>query len=278
MSPSRPPVFVLGHRGMLGHVAARWFAERGHEVRTTDARYTAAARDPLVEAVRESDARWVVNCLGRIKQKSADPAELYRSNTLLPLQLASRLRPDQHLVHASSDCVFSGTRGGYRADEPGDADDVYGVSKLLGEAVGHAPNATVVRVSIIGPELGDGRGLMGWFLTQPADRPVNGFTDHRWNGITTLEWARLVDGLLERLARGTRPPALFQPGTDAISKYELLVQLRDVFATGHEIRPVASGTRVDRTLVPDPHLGALRPQLEALRDWYAPAPVAARQA
>lgn len=276
MSSARPPVFVLGHRGMLGHVAARWFAERGHAVRTTDERYTAAARDPLIEAVRESDARWVLNCLGRIKQKSADPAELYRSNTLLPLQLASRLRPDQHLVHASSDCVFAGTRGGYRTDEPGDADDVYGVSKLLGEAVGHAPNATVVRVSIIGPELGEGRGLMGWFLSQPTSRPVNGFTDHRWNGITTLEWARFVADLLEGIARGTRAPSLVQPGTDPVTKHELLVLMRDVFATGHEIRAVASGTPVDRTLSPSPHLGALRPQLEALRDWYAPAPVAAR--
>lgn len=276
MSSARPPVFVLGHRGMLGHVAARWFAERGHDVRTTDARYGAGARDPLVEAVRDSDARWVLNCLGRIKQKSADAAELYRSNTLLPLQLGSRLRPDQHLVHASSDCVFSGARGGYRADEPGDADDIYGVSKLLGEAVNRAPNATVVRVSIIGPELGDGRGLMGWFVAQPTDRPVSGFTDHRWNGITTLEWARFVGGMLQALARGARPAPLMQPGTDAISKHELLLLLRDVFATGHEVRAVASGTRVDRTLVPDPHLGALRPQLEALRDWYAPAPVAAR--
>src|SRR5580704_19372743 len=65
-------VFVLGHRGMLGHVVARYAAEAGCTVLTSDARYTASPRDALVEEVRESDASAVINCLGLTKQRSDD--------------------------------------------------------------------------------------------------------------------------------------------------------------------------------------------------------------
>jgi dTDP-4-dehydrorhamnose reductase len=33
-------IFVLGHRGMLGHVVARYLAQQGMEVLTTELRYT----------------------------------------------------------------------------------------------------------------------------------------------------------------------------------------------------------------------------------------------
>ena len=54
-------VFVLGHRGMLGHVVSRYSAEAGWEVITSPLRYSAGARDPLIEQVRESGASVVIN-------------------------------------------------------------------------------------------------------------------------------------------------------------------------------------------------------------------------
>ena len=62
----QPSVFVAGHGGMLGHMVARHLAENGYSVRTTDARYEGGAGDALVAAARGSDARYVVNCIGRI--------------------------------------------------------------------------------------------------------------------------------------------------------------------------------------------------------------------
>jgi len=81
---------------------------------------------------------------------------------------------------ASTDCVFDGRRGRYRADEPPNAKDAYGLSKLVGEACVAAPNVVVLRTSIVGPPAGNGRGLLGWFLRQES--PVDGWTDHLWNG------------------------------------------------------------------------------------------------
>ena len=262
-----PSVFVAGHRGMLGHVVTRYLEDKGYSVRTSDARYGGSAVDALVAAARTSDARYVVNCIGRIWQKSMEPADLFLANALLPIHLAQKLRRDQHLFHASTDCVFAGTRGRYAVTDAPDAEDEYGVSKQLGEGVARWPNVTVLRVSIVGPDLGGGHGLLGWFLKQPEDRPVNGFVNHFWNGITTLEWARILVERIDRIERGEGHLPLSQPGTELVDKYTLLRAFRDAYGTRHEIRPVEAPTRVDRTLVPTEVRASIADQLATLRGW-----------
>ena len=268
--------FVAGHRGMLGHVVARAFTERGIDVVTSDARYAGDPSDALVEAARDSNADVVVNCLGVIKQKSEDPHRLMAANALFPLHLVQRLGPGQRLIHASTDCVFAGTRGGYRIDDERDATDDYGRSKILGEGVAQWPRATVIRVSIVGPAPqptdGSGCGLVGWFLSRPEDAELSGYTNHRWNGITTLEWARLALELLARAGAGAELPRLVQPGTDPVDKYALLQHVREAFGTAHRIRPIAAPEAIDRTLEPTMHRAPIAAQLRELADWYgAPA-------
>jgi dTDP-4-dehydrorhamnose reductase len=249
-------VFVLGHRGMLGHVVTRYAAESGWEVITTPHRYAASPRDSLVEQVRDSPARVVVNCLGVTKQRSDDRAA------------AMRMRPTQFLVHASTDCVFAGTRGQYHIDDEGDATDSYGFSKLLSEGVARLPNVSVLRVSVVGPDRGDGRGLLAWFLRQPADQPTPGYTNHRWNGITTLEWATIAIGYAEEHVRGGFVPRLAQPGTDAMTKYELLSRFRDCFAPSRCVVAVEGAESIDRTLVPTDRRPPIDQQLRRLAAWY----------
>jgi dTDP-4-dehydrorhamnose reductase len=265
---------------MLGHVVARALAEQGVEVETSDERYTGGPSDRLVERARESRAEVVVNCLGRIKQKSTDPLDLATANALFPLHLVQRLHPSQHLFHASTDCVFAGTRGQYRLDDERDAADDYGRSKVLGEGVARWPNATVIRVSIVGPPLipGDGRasGLLGWFLAQPSDATLRGFTNHRWNGITTLEWARVALELMQRLAGGEPLPSIVQPAGDTVDKHALLGLFREAFDTSHRIEPVEAPEAVDRTLVPTMPRSPIAEQLRELAAWHAAAaPLAA---
>ena len=49
------------------------------------------------------------------------------------------------VIHFSTDCVFSGRKGGYREEDPSDAQDLYGRSKFLGE-VASAERADVAHV------------------------------------------------------------------------------------------------------------------------------------
>ncbi len=258
-------VFVLGHRGMLGHVVARAVAQKGHEVVTSPERYSGSPRDPLVEAVRASRCSAVFNCLGSTKRREQDLTELYHANAQFPAHLAARLHPDQHLVHASTDCVFDGQQGNYRVEDEPTAGDVYGFSKRLGEMISGQPNVTVIRVSVIGPDYRPHtRGLLAWFLHHPTSAPVPGFTNWRWNGITTLEWANIALGVITRGPGG----GVCQPATQAISKYELLVKFRDAYGTKHEITPAEAPTAIDRTLVPTELRASIDEQLARLRDWY----------
>jgi len=257
---------------MLGHVVARVGAELGHDVVTSTERYAGAARDPLIETVRDSGAAVVINCLGSTKRRGDERRDhvrhdLYEANTLFPLQLLSRLDPGQHVIHASTDCVFAGTRGQYAVDETPDADEVYGVSKALGEAIATRPNVTILRVSIIGPERADGHGLLAWFLRQPEAAVVPGWADHWWNGVTTLDWARIAYDVAARRPGVSTAPIL-QPGTTPVSKFELLCIFRSVYGTSHRIEAVRSPVRVDRTLVPTDHRAPIAEQLATVRAWY----------
>jgi dTDP-4-dehydrorhamnose reductase len=258
-------VFILGHRGMLGHVAARYLADAGFEILTSDRRYDGSPRDPLVEEVRCSGAAWVVNAIGRIKQKCCDPAQLLRANAQLPVHLAARLAPGQRLVHASSDCVFSGRAGWYRTGDERDADDDYGFSKVLGESAAVWDRCQIFRVSMVGPERHGGHGLLGWFFQQT--RPVDGFTNHRWNGITTLEWCKRAAALMD--GSWTPPGAVVQfASAQPVSKYELLQLAAGVWDHRIEIRPTAAPMPVDRTLVGDVVCAPFDQQLGELRQWY----------
>ncbi len=129
-----------------------------------------------MEAIRTSGCTWVVNALGKIKQKCQDSHSLFAANSLFPLHLKKRLRPDQRLIHASTDCIFSGNSGNYNINSDADPVDEYGLSKLIGECVAESGRAFVLRTSIIGPELNGHAGLMSWFLCQQGN--VNGFTNH----------------------------------------------------------------------------------------------------
>lgn len=258
-------VFILGHRGMLGHVVARYLQDRGFEVISSERRYEGTPRDPLIEEVRFSQASWVINAIGRIKQRSTDFTELLRINSLFPLQLASRLLPQQRLLHASTDCVFSGQSGSYPLMHERDATDDYGFSKILGEEAIQGVNSYIFRVSIVGPELSQGHGLLGWFFRQNGR--INGYVNHRWNGITTLEWAKHAASLISGSWKPPRTIVQFA-SSPSVSKYELLSAAAAVWEHRIEIVPFSTAESVDRTLIGDVTCAPIALQLNELRHWH----------
>jgi dTDP-4-dehydrorhamnose reductase len=259
-------VFVVGHHGMLGHVVARYLAERGHRVQTSDARYHGDPSDPLIGQIVDSDCPWIINAMGRIKQKTNQPDQLFAANTLFPIHLRLRLRPTQRLIHASTDCVFSGRQGSYAVDAPRDAQDHYGLSKALSEIIAEPGRCLVIRTSIIGPEPATGFGLMAWFLSQDQGE-VRGFIDHLWNGITTLEWAKVCNEILHGDIDPAQP--IVQPGVEPpLSKCELLRLISQIWKRPIAIRPVASGTTIDRSLRPTHLRPSIDRQLRDLKAWY----------
>ena len=203
--------------------------------------------------------------MGCIKQKTSQALDLWLGNSLFPAHVLLRMAEGQKMIHASTDCVFSGRQGPYAVDACRDTRDLYGLSKALGELHAAPDRFVVIRSSIIGPERGTAWGLMAWFLAQSGQ--VQGYLDHLWNGITTLEWAKICRDLIrgELLA----PEGLIQPGCwPPLSKCEILALIGRIWGHSAAVYPVASGQSVNRSLVPTHPRPPLQDQLEELHSWY----------
>lgn len=225
------------------------FRERlsGVDCRRLDAEQVAS--DELAAVLAGTD--WIVNAIGIIKpyihdDNAPEVERATRVNALFPHLLARAAeRIGARVLQIATDCVYSGTRGRYVESDPHDPTDVYGKTKSLGEV--HSPAMTHLRCSIVGPELAGHRSLLDWLIRQPADAAVNGFLNHLWNGVTTLQFARLCRGIV----RGNLdlPRLRHVVPADVVTKATLL----EIVARAHHradlsISPVDASVAVDRTL------------------------------
>lgn len=253
-------VVVLGAEGMLGSATARRLREApGLEVLGTG-RAPAAGSGLATYAVESSELRdllgafgpgdYVINCVGLTKHKMNDQLAVDRSaavliNAMLPYRLAEIAEERGfHVIQIATDCVYSGAHGGYNELADHDPLDVYGKTKSLGEVPStHFLN---LRCSIVGREVRGRTSLVEWFLSQPERSTIHGYTDHRWNGVTTAVFAELTAGLVSAgsLLSGTHH---FVPA-DIVDKRRLLELVRDRFERDVTIVPVETGHPVDRTL------------------------------
>lgn len=270
-------VLILGASGMLGNAMFRTFSELPeHQVFGT-ARSVAARRhfsealganivcgvdvenhDSLARVFGEVRPQFVINCIGVVKQLAAsdDPLLTIPINTLLPHRLAALCKiAGARLVQVSTDCVFSGRKGGYVESDFPDADDLYGRSKLLGEV--DYPHTVTLRTSIIGHELDGHRSLVNWFLSQKG--ATRGFRRAVFSGLPTVVLARLVRDVIL-----PRPDlhGLYHVAAHPISKFDLITLIAAVYGKQITIQP-------DDHLVIDRSLDATR--LREATGFVAPA-------
>jgi dTDP-4-dehydrorhamnose reductase len=194
---------------------------------------------------------WIVNAIGVIKQFVHDdnPAEVERAirvNALFPQRLARKAEESgARVLQIATDCVYSGKEGGYAEESPHDPLDVYGKTKSLGEA--RSDSVFHLRCSIVGPELKNHVSLLDWFLKQPLGAKVTGFTNHRWNGVTTLHFARICQGIIKT---DLKLPYLHHVvPTGEITKADMLEEFAKKYGR-EDIKIVHGAARsaIDRTL------------------------------
>jgi dTDP-4-dehydrorhamnose reductase len=190
-------------------------------------------QDTLERAIGVARPDVVMNAVGIVKQLdlTSDPIASIQVNALLP-HLLARLGRDRgfKVIHMSTDCVFSGQKGGYTETDMPDPVDFYGRTKLLGELDG--PGVLTLRTSIIGRELQTQHGLVEWFLSQRG-RTVKGWARAIYSGLTTEALAQIIVDLL----RSDSPlHGVWHVSSAAVSKYELLQHLNAAFGTGTDIR------------------------------------------
>ena len=192
---------------------------------------------------------FVINCIGAIKPliKESDPKSVINAQTInsfLPLNIAKSTNEfNFKYLQIGTDCVFNGEKGMYNEESNTDAIDVYGKTKIAGEIM--VKNKTVIRSSIIGPESGTGRSLLNWFYHEQSDS-VSGFNNHLWNGVTTLNFANVINGIIENNYDAGLIQHLIP--SDVVTKYELLHLFAKYFKKDIGINKSEADTVINRTL------------------------------
>ncbi len=217
---------VFGCNGMAGHTISLYLREQGYMVdgfARTKSRFVPTvigdAKDigRVREAVDTSDYDAVINCIGILNdfaEKDQEAATYF--NAYFP-HLLEKLTKDKEtvVVHISTDCVFSGARGGYTEQDFPDGKTFYDRSKALGELKNEKD--ITIRCSIVGPDMNTkGIGLLNWFLQQKGE--VKGYAQVFWTGQTALQLAKTIEEAVRVQAAGLYNMV---PVT-RISKYELL--------------------------------------------------------
>lgn len=233
-------ILVLGSTGMLGHQLCRILADRFEIWGTVRGKaqkdefllpeciiemVDAQDFDTVRMAVDKSHPDAIVNCIGIVKQrdeaKQAVPS--IQINALFPHQLADLcVERGIRVIQISTDCVFSGFRGNYSEIDVPDPVDLYGRTKLLGEL--NRPGCLTLRTSIIGWQLNTFSSLLSWFALQ-RNKHIKGYRKAIYSGFSTAILAQLIGDILQ-----TRPDlsGVYQVASEPISKFDLLVKLRDI--------------------------------------------------
>ena len=262
-------VLVVGASGMIGSTVLRVLSEKNDwevfgSVRDGGVkRFFSASigerliagvdvehQDLLVKILDQIRPNVVINCAGLTKHKpeAEDPLVSIPINTLMPHRLAGLCKlVGARLIHVSTDCVFSGEKGGYVEDDFADARDVYGKSKALGEV--HYPHAITLRTSTIGHELQSRYGLLDWFLSQEGH--CKGYTRAVFSGLPTVVFAQVVRDVV---IPHKQLSGLYHVAAKPIAKFDLLKMIADVYGKTIDVVP-------DDELVIDRSLDAKRFQL-----------------
>ena len=261
-------IVLLGSGGMLGQAAIRYFS-KNYEVVTYNKRYSIRDRENFIFELSSLNPDVIINCIGKIKQKTSEFESLFTSNALLPLDLNAEFR-SALIIHPSTDCVFSGEDGrAYSLNDSLNAKDDYGISKIFGELAGkHNKNTYVLRTSIIGlTENYISQGLLDWFMRQDDGSTINGYTNHLWNGITTLEWCILAEKILNGSPLGVTSKVIQVGASDVMSKYELLILANKVFQRNTLITPTSNKNNISRVLIPELKVKSIKDQLLQYWNW-----------
>lgn len=257
-------VAVLGSSGMLGSTLTREFQREFDsviEINRTGISVTGNNQVVTLDVLKNFDLHktfadlqidYIVNAIGMIKQVIDEKNQNdVTSAHLINYEFAKILNQfsidtGTRVIQIGTDCVFSGAEGNYAEDSTFNPTDIYSKTKSSGELA--SSESMIIRCSIIGKELTSSLSLLGWVLSQPKSGIINGFTNHVWNGLTTLHFSEVVSGIIktDNFSKGV----VHLVPKDKVSKYELIKIIANEFGRSDlEIREFSAQNAIDRSLV-----------------------------
>ena len=247
-------VLVLGSTGLIGHQVYNYLKENSNFHLSNISFRKKLQNDTILVDVRDeynfinhiknSLPDYIINCIGvLIEGANADPENAIYINSYIPHRLA-RLSDEinSKLIHISTDCVFSGSKiTPYIESDEKDGKDTYAKTKGLGEIIND--NHLTLRTSVLGPELKkNGQELFHWFMCQK--KPINGFTNSIWSGVTSIELAKAVKWSIINHITGL----YHVTNNKSINKYDILKMFKKHTGKKIEIIPLESET-IDKSFI-----------------------------
>jgi len=238
-------IYLFGKNGMLGNTVCSYLSQF-YTINAFDRNdfnplvHTLEDLQRLFHSLNEEDI--IINCIGIIPQrKNMNTVDYFLINSQFPHFLDSIAKSKcARFIHISTNCVFDNNIYEQNENCIPTATDVYGLSKHLGEPVG----STIIRTSIIGEEINTHLSLLSWALSNSG--PIDGFTDHFWNGVTCLQLAKCMKQMIEKniFWKGVRH--IFS--NETVSKYELLKIILSIYKHPISINKKRTETLNKKTL------------------------------
>jgi dTDP-4-dehydrorhamnose reductase len=265
-------IILLGSSGMLGNYIYSYFKRSKYAISIISSyRVSQESLQDIEEHLVQKGINansCVINCIGCIPQRQASGNKTDRDyfivNSIFPHVLWQICKKyDAKLIHPTTDCVFNGVRGNYIETDIHDETNNYGISKSVGEPTG----CTVIRCSIIGKEQYNKKSLLE-FVIQNANGTIQGYDSHMWNGITCLEYCKVIEKIITNnmFWKGVRHILSPTP----VSKYELCKMISQEFSLNISITkhttPIVDKTL--KTIYPESEMLAIQPLTQQVKDLF----------
>ncbi|KAB1982821.1 SDR family oxidoreductase [Streptomyces triticiradicis] len=241
-------VLIIGGSGFLGAELIRQTSAAGHKTAATYATRPGDACQTVWYHLDLRDAERLDSVMAEVSPRLVINASSGKAGWAVTAQGSVRLamaaaRYGSHLVHVSSDAVFSGARVHYDESCLPDPVTPYGAAKAAAETglLAVYPEAVVARTSLI---IGDGRSVHEHAVHELAAGVRDGvlFTDDIRCPVHVADLAAALLELASSNASGIHHLA----GRDALSRHELgiLIARRD----GLDASRLPKGLRAQSTL------------------------------
>ena len=245
-------ILLFGSTGMLGRYIYSYFSKSDKKIQEINYRILDNNFDNLEQVLLEhgiNENTCVINCIGLIPQRfgiNQNIKDYFIINAMFPQKLYTICEKyNAKMIQPATDCVFSGksiekNAGNYIETDIHDEDGFYGMSKSLGE-----PPCTVIRTSIIGKELLNKKSFLEWIVSNNG-KQINGWTNHLWNGITCLEYCKIVEKIINQNLFWKGIKHIYSPTSK--SKYEISMMVAKSFNLNINIIAQDDKICIDKTL------------------------------
>jgi len=240
-------IILFGSTGMLGNYVHKVLSKT-YDIRCVNrTQYDIVQDDVSILNQVLSDVETddiIINCCGAIPQKNklTDYKTYILVNTMFPHRLETIANQmGAHFIHITTDCVFDGRTGNYNEQSEHTAQDVYGISRSLGEP----RSATVIRTSIIGEEISGKKSLLEWVLSNRGGK-INGYANHYWNGVTCLTLANFIKSTIDTNNFWKGVQHVYS--NNIVSKYDLCCYINEIYDLNIRVNQYEDKTEKNMTL------------------------------